>query len=176
MTDDLIAILKERSQRLRQLAAGSPATENTRSFPEAQKNVDSPEIFSVENSSKLLTKRDNADFSPFLHFPEDRTQTHPSAGVRACGRARAFNSIYSFRNRGETEKNSDYPRNFAKPDFSVPPKSNVDFYVKAGEAAVCCVCDKPIDSVDTFWGADPAHRPCAEAAFLANKAAGQYRP
>jgi hypothetical protein len=46
----------------------------------------------------------------------------------------------------------------------------------AENSLLCCICSGPItEPVDTLWGADPAHRPCAQAAFQANKAAGLYR-
>jgi len=175
--DSLLALLAERSQRLRQPAAGSPATEKKSDPPAARKNGEFSENFSVENSSNTLSNNNNPEFSPFLRSPGDRINTHTHASAGGGARGRAFNSIYFLRNRGETEKIPEISRNSAEPGGSVFSERHGEFSEKSEKAPVCCICSNPItEPVDTFWGADPAHRPCAETAFQANKAASRYKP
>lgn len=184
--DDLLAHLAERSKKLRELVHGSPGTENGPECPQAvfgdpgraQKTENGK---STENHKPLI-KHDNSVVFPFFRFPGEDTHAHAHAHARETpdidlpSQEPPFNSIFISRNNGKTEKKPENPREAAELGVSVFQKGNGKFSEKT-EKPCCCVCGNPIETpVDTFWGPDPAHRTCAEAAFQANKAAGRYKP
>jgi hypothetical protein len=178
--DELLAYLSQQAEKLRQPDAFSPKTEKDPDRPGIppgfSENGDSPKIFYANFSPKRLKENDSWPFSTFLRGSGEDTHAHMRD---ERGRAGAHTRTYVYNNNyyGETEKERRDPRVSAEKSFSVADPKNGEFSEIPENGRTCCLCKQIIHTlIDTFWGPNPAHRQCAQAAFQTNKAAGRYRP
>ena len=161
--DDLLAYLEECSKRLR------PAQETVLSEIKTENLRDN-------GASNTLKRNDNIEFLHFSAAGREDIYAYAHAREREVRDPLTHTCIFNSIFYGEKEKRKEKPTETAGSGFSVGVSLNGDLSENSENPRKCCLCGQPIlTPVDTLWGADPCHRPCAEKAFQANKAVGKYK-